>query len=271
VLSLSRVCVCLFFLLGVCRGGGVLVHFVPYALSREPFCCVFFLFLLWLSSGPTPHLPRRSPASPRTHSGSLSVLASNRDYLQQVIPKPKEQEWPNAKKKGGEAPARHPGVFRFRFWKFGEWHEVLVDDQLPTVNGRLLYASSRNRNEWWVPLVEKAYAKLHGSYEALASGASSEAMVDFTGGFCEALDLTKPDVLALTESRELWKKLKVATERRELMSCSVKVHDAPLGRSVSGQGLIINHAYAVLEARTVPLKGLLNLDKVRLLKIRNPW
>jgi len=205
--------------------------------------------------------------------GSLSVLASNRTYLKQVIPHPKQQEWPKAKKGGEEgAPApAHPGVFRFRFWKFGEWHEVLVDDQLPTVNGKLLYASSRDRNEWWVPLVEKAYAKLHGSYEALTSGASSEAMVDFTGGFCEVLDLTKPEVVAMTESRELWRKLKVATERKELMSCSSKVSDAPLGRSVSGHGIIINHAYAILEVRTVPLKGLLNLDKIRLLKIRNPW
>ena len=61
---------------------------------------------------------------------------------------------------------RKKGIFWFRFW----WRYVLVDNRLPynkiyndNQTPVLLYGKYRSNDEFWVSLIEKAYAKLHGS------------------------------------------------------------------------------------------------------------
>jgi hypothetical protein len=45
----------------------------------------------------------------------------------------------------------------------------------------LYFARSGTPGETWVPLIEKAYAKLHGDYQSLNGGYSAEAIEDLTG------------------------------------------------------------------------------------------
>jgi len=54
----------------------------------------------------------------------------------------------------------YTGLLRFRFWQFGRWKEVLIDDWLPTKDGKNpLYGRNIHQDEFWLALLEKAYAK----------------------------------------------------------------------------------------------------------------
>ena len=79
---------------------------------------------------------------------SLANLADDDEAFNKVVPS------------GQSFGSGYCGIFRFRFFRFGEWVEVVVGDRLPTRNGRLIYLKSKDKNEFWSPLMEKAYAKL---------------------------------------------------------------------------------------------------------------
>uniref|UniRef100_A0A673IVA9 Calpain-1 catalytic subunit-like n=1 Tax=Sinocyclocheilus rhinocerous TaxID=307959 RepID=A0A673IVA9_9TELE len=135
----------------------------------------------------------------------------------------------------------YAGIFRFRFWQYGEWVEVVVDDRLPVREGRLLFSYSRATNEFWSALVEKAYAKLIGSYGSLKGGIISEGMEDFTGGIAYSLPVSS------RPPRMLWRGITAALARSSLLSCFIHAASVKEIGTVTSEGLIKGHAYAITD------------------------
>ncbi|XP_035793198.1 calpain-A-like isoform X1 [Anopheles albimanus] len=158
----------------------------------------------------------------------------------------------------------YAGVCHFRFWQYGKWVDVVIDDRLPTYRGQLIYMRSSEQNEFWSALLEKAYAKLHGSYESLRGGTTCEAMEDFTGGVAEMYDLkdqTPPNLFEIIEK---------GFKRNSMFGCSIEA-DPHVLEAETPEGLIRGHAYSITKIQLVDIETPGRSGKIPLIRLRNPW
>mmetsp|Transcript_47272 Transcript_47272/g.137603 ORF Transcript_47272/g.137603 Transcript_47272/m.137603 type:complete len:756 (+) Transcript_47272:111-2378(+) len=151
------------------------------------------------------------------------------------------------------------GAYMVRLCVGGMWTGILVDDRMPSMGGGFFYTQfaycQTNRLQVWASLIEKAFAKVCGSYDALKGGEAAEALELFTGWPSQLYIHSWPEF----DPELLWATLSSSRDFEFLMVCSTK--------RVWAVGLESDHVYSLMDVHEInyPGRGL-----VRLLKIRNP-
>eukprot|EP01064_Diplonema_japonicum_P011744 TRINITY_DN19195_c0_g2_i1.p1 TRINITY_DN19195_c0_g2~~TRINITY_DN19195_c0_g2_i1.p1 ORF type:complete len:795 (+),score=182.23 TRINITY_DN19195_c0_g2_i1:73-2457(+) len=160
------------------------------------------------------------------------------------------------------------GCYRITLCKNGWWQTVIVDDFLPCSGSKPAFARNREEpNELWVCLVEKAYAKLHGSYAAIQTGSCTRAMSDLTGCPARLFDLKEDmwQTLLDNDNKEFLQIL--GTPGKNLMNVPEDLHtvaEKAMWDKYQSVGLITEHSYSLITVK-------LTKDGHKLCMIRNPW
>ena len=147
------------------------------------------------------------------------------------------------------------GYFEIIFFIDGKFQIVIVDDYLPVdkQTGQIAFARP-NKNELWVCILEKAWAKINGGYSNIIKGWMRHVLTTFTGFAHTTFTHTT------TDPEVLWRAISNADENQCIMSASSR-------KEVESQGLVNSHAYTLEGTVTIQSRG----EEVRLVRMRNTW
>mmetsp|Transcript_25556 Transcript_25556/g.22588 ORF Transcript_25556/g.22588 Transcript_25556/m.22588 type:complete len:148 (+) Transcript_25556:1478-1921(+) len=145
----------------------------------------------------------------------------------------------------------------------GEWKEIVIDDLFPCSKSTRTPVFTRGHdNELWVLILEKAWAKIYGSYDKIEAGLTRECLHDLTGAPTKFYFTDRPK-----DWDKIWDDLLEGEKKDYAMTCGAGEFFAGGGNAVTTTGIVSSHAYSLLSAHEVyTTKG-----RTKLVKLRNPW
>ena len=161
--------------------------------------------------------------------------------------------------------AKPSGYYEVKLFIDGEEQIVTVDDYLP-INKKTneLIGAKSTKNEIWVSLLEKAWAKINGGYANIIGGTPMDALEYLTGFSSLAYDLENKDNDDLNEYKiEIINQLQNCDIDNAIIACTTTSTE-----DVSSVGLISGYTYNLLAIYQIKDS---DGNNVYLLRLRNPW
>ena len=261
------------------QGAGYSTRFslMAWESFQSPHCCM-------MRKEISPNAVRQGAIGNCWFLSALAVVAEKPYLIQRVLP---------------HRELNTKGCYQVNLCLNGQWTPIIVDSNLPVIyrepyqnqafRGGIPSSISKQLiaipvfsaipdGQLWPALIEKAYAKAHGSYEQLSGGFIQEAFYDMTGAPTETIIFS-----ACWHVEELWARLLSFSEAGFIMGVAT---------NKSGDGLVGHHAYSVLQVleihdalvgeqqcvtdffSNVPEKNKNSKKQkstIRLVRIRNPW
>lgn len=163
------------------------------------------------------------------------------------------------------------GLYTIKISKAGKWRYVHIDDRIPCrQSGRVHFSRNFDPNETFAMLIEKAYAKVHGCYEALLHGLMEKTLHDLTDSSHVKVvkrELVPPDHLC----GEVWKHLEDAMEANHLVTCRRIAADPFSDKNTDRLGIKLGTCYQVVDCVSAHAKptGTKDALDVAMVCIRN--
>ncbi len=124
------------------------------------------------------------------------------------------------------------------------WKNLILDDYFPCFPvSTPIFGKSSYNGEFWVVLLEKAFAKMYGSYKRIETGNPRHSLIDITGCPTYTYELYKDEIKLLIEDGLFWQDLKKWHEKGFVIAAGTK----EIKDKEKLDGLIREHAYTIIK------------------------
>lgn len=168
----------------------------------------------------------------------------------------------------------------------GDFKNIEVNDEVPTVNGQPCMVKPTRENEIWPCILEKAFAKYSGGYEQLCYGFPSFALAAMmgctdiitywqeksTGDYTVKVPSFEEDTVKSGVSWDFHPDANEDDVYLELLEADKQQYLMCAGSNTgsdthqSAKGVVLGHAYTILDVQDCPAG-----TDFRLIQLRNPW
>ena len=185
---------------------------------------------------------------------ALGALCERKDYLKKLI-------------KRIEIGSKSVG-YKIKLNLNGKWKYILVDKYFPYIKEKDMFCFGCSfKNELWVSLFEKAWAKVNGCYARIGCGGECgdgfDVLTSAISEFHEILEINDK------KKDELWEILKDAKNKKNNYLIGAGTRRLGFFERIFGQGLglISSHAYTIINVYEKKYEN----EIIKLVKLRNPW